>query len=62
MTKAKWKIIREKGSPYYWWECSSCGFQYYVYACSSPAFRGFYFCPWCGTRLIDPDDEEENGN
>lgn len=54
----KWIVVKEPNDIYLL-KCSSCGFSLTSYEGEDPAARGLYHCPWCGTRLIDPDGEEE---
>lgn len=42
------------------WMCSSCGYSYDSLGIARPEDVVFYHCPWCGTRLIDLDKEDED--
>lgn len=62
MTKEKWNVSEKcdlNCQDFWLWECSSCGFKFSTYDYKEPVDAGFYHCPWCGTRLVDPDEDEK---
>ena len=63
--KSEWEVEKfcdRNGKNFWVFTCTSCGFEYRSNDYARPFDVGFFFCPWCGTRLIHPDGEQNADN